>query len=126
MLMSLVSCDGENSLTPAQKLMGTWDIMGYSDHGIAGATTGSATFGDDGTFAVLGTVTYPGEPVDSLDVSGTYQVSWMTVTLTTPDGTGNVVTKKTMMSGRPRIIHFWFAAVAGVMLSSLARSCEMA
>jgi len=58
------------------------------DHGVSGATTGSGTFRDDGTFIILGTVTYPGEPADSLAVSGTYQVVATIVTLTTPDGTG--------------------------------------
>ena len=69
-------------------MAGAWDLIGYSDHGVSGVTTGSATFLHDGTFFILGTVTYPGEPTDSLDISGTYQVIAATLTLTTPDGTG--------------------------------------
>lgn len=88
MLLFLVSCDKEDATRPAPKLEGTWDLIGYVDHGVSGVTTGSCTFRDDGTFVILGTVTYPGELVDSLDTAGTYQVVDTTVTLTTPDGTG--------------------------------------
>jgi hypothetical protein len=84
----LVSCDGEDSARPAPELEGTWDLIGYMDRGVSGATTGSATFRDDDTFVILGTVTYPGEPTDSLNVFGTYLVVAMTVTLTTADGMG--------------------------------------
>jgi len=87
-LVVLASCGGDDSTRPSLTLVGTWDLVGYSDHGVLGATTGSSTFRDDSTFFILGTVTYPGEPVDSLDVSGTYQVAAMTVILTTSDGTG--------------------------------------
>ena len=85
-LLLFVSCDGEKSTHPAPTLEGAWDIAGYADHGVSGATTGSCIFRDDGTYAILGTVTYPGEPVDSLDVSGTYQVVATLLTMTTPDG----------------------------------------
>jgi hypothetical protein len=88
-LLPLVSCDSEDSTRPSRELEGRWDIVGYTDHGVSGVTTGSSTFRNDGTFVILGTVTYPGEPVDSLDVSGTYQVFAMIVRLTTPDGTGS-------------------------------------
>ena len=87
-LLFLISCDKENSTRPSPEIEGTWDLISYVDHGVAGVMTGSCTFRNDGTFIILGTVTYPGEPVDSLDVSGTYQVVAMTLTLTTPDGTG--------------------------------------
>jgi hypothetical protein len=87
-LLFMVSCDSEDSASPSRTLEGTWDLVGYIDHGVSGATTGTGTFRHDSTFVILGTVTYPGEPVDSLDVSGTYQVVAMTVTLTTPEGTG--------------------------------------
>ena len=87
-LLSLLSCDSEDSTRPSPELEGTWDLIGYIDHGVSGVTAGSSTFRDDGTFTILGTVAYPGEPVDSLNVSGTYQVVEMTVTLTTLDGAG--------------------------------------
>ena len=82
----LISCESEDSTRPSPKLEGTWDLIGYVDHGVPGATTGSATFRNDGTYSISGTVTYPGEPEDSLDVSGTYQVIATVATLTTPDG----------------------------------------
>jgi hypothetical protein len=87
-LLFLVSCGSEDSTRLLPELEGTWDIIGYTDHGVSGVTTGSSTFRADGTFVILGTVTYPGELVDSLDVSGTYEVVATTVTLTTSDGTG--------------------------------------
>ena len=87
-LLFSLSCDGEDSTRPSPELDGTWDLIHYIDHGVSGVTTGSITFRDDGTFIILGTVTYPGEPVDSLDVSGTYLAVAGTVMLTTPDGTG--------------------------------------
>lgn len=87
-LLFLIACDKEDSTRPYPELEGTWDLIGYIDHGVSGVTTGSVIFQDDGTFIIRGTVTYPGEPMDSLDVSGTYQVVAKTLTLTTPDGTG--------------------------------------
>ena len=56
-LLLFVSCNGETSTHPSPKLEGVWDIMGYTDHGVSGATTGSCTFRDDGTYVILGTVT---------------------------------------------------------------------
>jgi hypothetical protein len=87
MVLVWASCGSDSSTGPYRTLEGTWDLVGYSDHGVVGVTTGSSTFRDDGTFVILGTVTYPGEPVDSLDVSGTYQVAAGAAKLTTVDGT---------------------------------------
>jgi len=89
LLVFLVSCGDEDSTSPSPTLQGTWDLIGYVDHGISGATTGTATFRNIGTYAILGTVTYPGEPEDSLKVSGTYQVVGHIATLTTPDDHGS-------------------------------------
>ena len=88
LLCALNSCGSDRSTRPSHTMAGAWDLIGYSDHGVSGVTTGSATFLHDGTFFILGTVTYPGEPTDSLDISGTYQVIGATLTLTTPAGTG--------------------------------------
>jgi len=65
----LASCGSDDSTGPRPTLEGAWDLTAYADHGASGVTTGTASFEHDGTFAILGTVTYPGEPVDSLDVS---------------------------------------------------------
>ena len=70
--LALGACGASTSL--GDLLLGTWSLAGYSDHGAEGVTTGTWTFGADGTFGVLGTVTYPGEPTDSLRVSGTWQL----------------------------------------------------
>jgi hypothetical protein len=87
-LVVLAFCCCEDSTGPSRTLEGTWDLVGSTDEGVSGATTGTCSFRHNGAFAVLGTVTYPGESVDSLDVSGTYRVVANYVTLTTPDGTG--------------------------------------
>jgi hypothetical protein len=84
--IALFGCD--DSTSPSTEIAGTWRIVGYVDHGVAGATTGTAVFRNDGTFSVLGTVTYPGETADSIDVSGTYSVFGSTLTLQTNDGEG--------------------------------------
>ena len=88
-LVCLASCNGEDSTAPKPTIVGTWDLVGYADHGVAGATTGSGTFRNDGTYAMLGTVTYPGEPTDSLSISGTYQVVASNLTLQTEESTGS-------------------------------------
>lgn len=67
-----LSACGATGVAPS--LEGAWLLTGYADHGVAGATTGSMEFRTDGTFRTLGTVTYPGEPLDSLDVTGTYEL----------------------------------------------------
>jgi hypothetical protein len=88
LLCTLNCCGSDKPTRPLQTLEDTWDLIGFSDHGVSGVTTGSATFLHDGTFVILGTVTFPGEPTDSLNASGTYQVLGATVTLTTAEGTG--------------------------------------
>ena len=88
-VLLLISIGCDDSDEPSPSLRGGWDLISYADHGITGVTTGSAIFRDDGTFTILGTVTYPGEPVDSLDVSGTYLVIVNVVRLMTSDGTGS-------------------------------------
>jgi hypothetical protein len=88
LLCTLNSCGSDKPTRPPQTLEGTWDLIGYCDHGVSGTATGHATFLHDGTFFILGTVTYPGEPTDSLDISGTYQVLGAILMLTTSDRAG--------------------------------------
>jgi len=88
LLCTLNSCERDKPTQPLRSLEGTWNLIGYTDHGTSGVTTGTATFLEDGTFAIIGTVTYPGEPLDSLNVSGTYEVQGTIVILTTQEGTG--------------------------------------
>jgi hypothetical protein len=87
-LALLGGCGKDDPCTPGQKLEGSWDLIGYADHGVWAATSGAATFGADGDFLVAGTVTFPGEPVDTLDLSGTWSTSGDHATLTTTEGSG--------------------------------------
>ena len=59
--------------TIGDRLLGTWTLASFEDRGTVGVTTGTWTFSDDGVFSALGTVTYPGEPTDSLRVEGTWR-----------------------------------------------------
>jgi len=72
MVWGVAACGG-TGVTP--QLAGSWLLTGYTDHGVAGVTTGSMEFRTDGTFRTLGTVTYPGEPLDSLHVTGAYELN---------------------------------------------------
>jgi len=68
---------------PSHSLIGNWQLASYNDHGVLGVTTGTMVFQSDGSFEVRGTVTYPGEPTDSLNVVGTWTLALSQVTLTT-------------------------------------------
>jgi hypothetical protein len=87
-LALLGGCGEDDACMPGQTLEGSWDLIGYADHGVWAATTGTATFGVDGDFTVAGTLTFPDEPVDTLFVSGTWSMSGDRAVLTTGDGSG--------------------------------------
>lgn len=70
--MGVLGACSESS-TIGDQLLGTWNLAGYADAGQPAVTTGTWTFFDDATFRVLGTVTYEGEPTDSLDIAGEWQ-----------------------------------------------------
>ncbi len=82
----LLACSDSNAPTPS--IVDTWALVSFSDHGVIGTTTGTVTFRPDHSFEVVGTVTYPGESTDSLNVAGTYTISGTTISLTTLAGTG--------------------------------------
>jgi hypothetical protein len=77
-----------DSTSPAPSLVGGWELVSFTDHGVVGTTTGTMTFDLNGTWAMVGTVTYPGEPIDSLRASGTYTAMGNTVVLTAGPDTG--------------------------------------
>ena len=67
LLTLALACD--DATAPAPSIAGAWDIVGYMDQGITAATTGIADFRPDSTFATAGTITFPGEPVDTQPAS---------------------------------------------------------
>ena len=69
------------SATLDHSLIGSWDLIGFSDGGVDAVTTGSAIFGEDGTFTIAGTITFPGEPTDNVSVTGTYEQTGDSVVL---------------------------------------------
>jgi hypothetical protein len=76
----ILACSDSGAPTPS--LVDSWALVSFTDHGTVGATTGTVEFRPDGSFEVVGTVTYPGEPTDSLHVSGVYAVHGPTISLT--------------------------------------------
>ena len=79
--LTIASCDG--GTTEAElSLVGTWDVIGFTDEGAAAETTGTWIFLNDGTFSVAGTAKFPGEPTENINFEGTYLQSGNTVELT--------------------------------------------
>jgi hypothetical protein len=68
--MLLTACSDRT--TTGDRLVGTWLLSAYEDHGEPASTTGTWSFWSDASFSVLGTITFSGEPADSLDVIGTW------------------------------------------------------
>lgn len=83
----LSACATENS-APAS-LLGTWDLVGFTDMGIAAQTTGTVVFRADGTVRVDGTITFPGEPTEPLVADGTFVQAGDRVTLSLAGQTGS-------------------------------------
>ena len=80
LIAASIAC-GDNA-SPTRSLLGDWELVSFTDHGVMGITTGTMTFNLDGTWEMIGTVTYPGEPIDSLRTGGTYIATTHTVALT--------------------------------------------
>lgn len=85
----LAAACGKDSTAPSTSLVGTWDLIGFTDMGVAAVTSGTWVFRSDHTFSVNGTITFPGEPTDPLVVDGTYVQSGNRVALTIAAQTGN-------------------------------------
>ena len=81
-LALLAAACGKDSTAPSTSLVGTWDLVGFTDAGVAAVTTGTWVFRADATLTVRGTITFPGEPTDSLVLDGTYVHSGSGVALT--------------------------------------------
>jgi hypothetical protein len=80
---------GSDPTGPSASLVGTWEVLGFTDMGVAATTTGTAEFRADGTFVVSGTIAFPGEPAESLMIDGSYNQNGSTVSLTTDSETSN-------------------------------------
>ena len=80
---------GDDSTAPSLSLVGTWDLIGFTDMGISAVTTGTGEFRPDGTFGINATITFPGEPTEPLVIAGSYVQSGTTVVLTIGGQTGN-------------------------------------
>lgn len=103
-LAALAACGSTEPSAPS--LVGTWNLVSFSDSGTVGATTGTMTFAANGTWSVLGTVTYPGEPLDSLVASGLWVQNGYAVTLSgASSGTWDLAFSGTqvVLTGRPPI-----------------------
>ncbi|MBL8978145.1 MAG: hypothetical protein JNM53_07030 [Gemmatimonadetes bacterium] len=83
----LAACS--DSTAPSPSIVDTWALLSFTDHGIAGVTTGTATFFPSDSFEMVGTVTYPGEPIDSLNVTGTYAVTGAVLSMTAGTESGD-------------------------------------
>ena len=80
-VVALVFACNNDGTAPSVSLVGVWDFVGFTDGGVAGVTTGTWTFASDNSVIVDGTVTFPGEPTDSLELAGTYVQNGNTVQL---------------------------------------------
>jgi hypothetical protein len=89
LLLALLALACDDSTGPVPGLGGTWVLAEYVDAGVVGTTTGTMTFDPNGTFAAEGTVTYPGEPEDSLTTSGSWSQKGATITLVVQGETSN-------------------------------------
>jgi len=67
----LGACSESNTI--GDQLLGTWNLAAYAAGSQTAVTTGTWTFFEDATFLALGSITYEGEPTDSLDVEGEWQ-----------------------------------------------------
>lgn len=79
-LRLLAACS--DSTAPSPSIVDTWALLGFTDHGIVGVTTGTASFFPNDSFEIVGTVTYPGEPIDSFNVVGAYVVTGTVLSIT--------------------------------------------
>jgi hypothetical protein len=71
-----------DSTAPGPELVGTWDLVGFTDSGVAAVTTGIWIFRSDRTMHVDGTITFPDEPTEPLVLDGGYVQTGQRVLLT--------------------------------------------
>lgn len=83
LLLAIALLAGCGDDGPALTLVGTWDLVGFTEHGVVATATGSASFGEGGDFEFAGEVTFPGEPADAVGMSGAWRQIGDRLTLTT-------------------------------------------
>jgi hypothetical protein len=83
LLLAIALLAGCGDDDPARTLLGTWDLVGFTEHGVETTVTGSASFGEGGDFEFAGEVTFPGEPADEIGMSGAWRQIGDRLTLTT-------------------------------------------
>ena len=79
---AMSACGDDPAGPDVPTIVGTWDLIGFSDSGIEAQTSGSWTFRADGTHSFEGTVTFPDERPDSISGEGTYEQTGTTLELT--------------------------------------------
>ena len=77
---SAMSACGDDPVGPeVPTIVGTWDLIGFSDAGVEAQTSGSWTFRSDRTHSFEGTVTFPDEPPENISGVGTYEQTGTTL-----------------------------------------------
>lgn len=79
---AMSACGDDPAGPDVPTVVGTWDLIGFSDSGVEAQTSGSWTFRTDGTHSFEGTVTFPGEPPENISGEGTYEQTGTTLALT--------------------------------------------
>jgi len=79
---AMSACGDDPAGPDVPTIVGTWDLIGFSDAGVEAQTTGSWAFRADGTHSFEGTVTFPDEPPESISGEGTYEQTGTTLDLT--------------------------------------------
>jgi hypothetical protein len=70
-VVALLAC-GDGATDPADSLVGNWDLIGFMDGGVTATVNGTMTFGSDGRYTMQGSITFPNEPTDVVNVQGTF------------------------------------------------------
>lgn len=81
LMAAALSACGDPSGPEVGSIVGTWDLIGFSDARVEAQTSGTWTFGADGTHSFQGTVTFPDEPPDDISSEGTYEQTGTTLEL---------------------------------------------
>jgi hypothetical protein len=76
------ACGSDPTGGIAPSLEGSWALIGFTDGGVAAGATGTMVFQSNGIYTMQGQITFPGEPPDAVDASGSYRQMGNAVELT--------------------------------------------